>query len=475
MLLHYQVTPLIVFDGARMPAKSETERRRAAQRQRNRELGIQALSCGELSTAQSFLQRAVDVTPDMAHEVIKALRAAKVDYVVAPYEADAQLAMLSREGLIDLVITEDSDLVIYGAKSVFFKIDRYGYGDHFEQKNLGAVSNPNLLAFNPDMLLFMCILAGCDFFAGIPKMGIRRAHSFVLKCRRPEQILHAVRTRGLYENISEFEHGFRRAIFAFRHHRVYDPRVRRLVCLNPLPPGVQDSDAASIIGPNMEPHVAVKIATAEWCPLRLAPFAAANGQKAMSSPLTDTTSLSKRGLSRTGGRAFWKQIEADWSRNQSRILPGSQRTNAMPIAVDETTLSGVGGFGSALLDEKTQRSDEARKKVCCSPPSRYSRRLSKPDSEIPEDDVPACKLSHETKFVPEEQLLCSLCSSVNSQPYGRDVAPSTRPNASPDRVKTTLFLYENDQQTSSFFVQNTPEQNRDIFYSPSIASSASPK
>ena len=33
-----------------------------------------------------------------------------VDYVVAPYEADAQLAYLERAGLVEAMITEDSDL-----------------------------------------------------------------------------------------------------------------------------------------------------------------------------------------------------------------------------------------------------------------------------------------------------------------------------------------------------------------------------
>lgn len=41
-----------------------------------------------------------------------------VECIVAPYEADAQLAYLSREGIVDLVITEDSDLLVFGSKRV---------------------------------------------------------------------------------------------------------------------------------------------------------------------------------------------------------------------------------------------------------------------------------------------------------------------------------------------------------------------
>jgi len=39
-------------------------------------------------------------------------------YIGAPYEADAQLAYLSRTGIANLVIKEDSDLIVYGCDRV---------------------------------------------------------------------------------------------------------------------------------------------------------------------------------------------------------------------------------------------------------------------------------------------------------------------------------------------------------------------
>ena len=49
---------------------------------------------------------------------MQALRKAGVQLIVAPYEADAQLAFLSRTGAVDVVITEDSDCLPYGCKKV---------------------------------------------------------------------------------------------------------------------------------------------------------------------------------------------------------------------------------------------------------------------------------------------------------------------------------------------------------------------
>ena len=50
--------------------------------------------------------------------LVQALRQAGIRLIVAPYEADAQLAFLSRTGAVDVVITEDSDCLPYGCKKV---------------------------------------------------------------------------------------------------------------------------------------------------------------------------------------------------------------------------------------------------------------------------------------------------------------------------------------------------------------------
>ena len=43
--------------------------------------------------------------------------------MVAPYEADAQLAQLAHSGAVDIVFSEDSDLLAYACPRVVFKVD----------------------------------------------------------------------------------------------------------------------------------------------------------------------------------------------------------------------------------------------------------------------------------------------------------------------------------------------------------------
>ena len=94
MLQHYKVTPIMVFDGANLPSKSGTERERHSSRAENKSKGMQALRADNRSAAVEYFQRAVDVTPLMAHKCIKALRKIGVECIVAPYEADAQACTL---------------------------------------------------------------------------------------------------------------------------------------------------------------------------------------------------------------------------------------------------------------------------------------------------------------------------------------------------------------------------------------------
>lgn len=43
-----------------------------------------------------------------------------VDILVAPYESDAQLAFLTKNGMAHAVVTEDSDLIAFGCERVSY-------------------------------------------------------------------------------------------------------------------------------------------------------------------------------------------------------------------------------------------------------------------------------------------------------------------------------------------------------------------
>lgn len=85
------------------------------------------LQMGNVPAARKHFAASVQVTPEMIQQWQLRLREAGVEYIVAPYEADAQLAFLSRTGDVAAVISEDSDLLVFGCSSVLTKMDPTGH------------------------------------------------------------------------------------------------------------------------------------------------------------------------------------------------------------------------------------------------------------------------------------------------------------------------------------------------------------
>ena len=120
----------LVFDGAPLPSKSGTDHERMLKREEARRQAMRLQREGNTDAARAAFAKAVDVSASMAAAVIAAARAkwgdddsAKVKWIVAPYEADAQLAFLARNNLVDVVISEDSDCLAYAVPRTIFKFD----------------------------------------------------------------------------------------------------------------------------------------------------------------------------------------------------------------------------------------------------------------------------------------------------------------------------------------------------------------
>mmetsp|Transcript_6921 Transcript_6921/g.15374 ORF Transcript_6921/g.15374 Transcript_6921/m.15374 type:complete len:178 (+) Transcript_6921:112-645(+) len=103
---------LIVFDGMPLPSKSDTNEKRRESRKSNLELARCAEEKGDSAAAQKHYQRGISVTQDMVQRVIAELQRNSVLYMVSPYESDAQLAFMSKSGLVDVIISEDSDTLV---------------------------------------------------------------------------------------------------------------------------------------------------------------------------------------------------------------------------------------------------------------------------------------------------------------------------------------------------------------------------
>lgn len=247
LLLTHGIKPIMVFDGCHLPSKAVTETKRRENRERNRKQAKELLRQGRTREAQEHFQRCVEVTSEMAHEVIHACREKNIDVIVAPYEADAQLAYLNLSGLAQLVITEDSDLLVFGCKATLFKMDSNGGCVFVDQEKLHLALNIPRDKFSFEKFRNITILSGCDYLPSLPGIGLAKSCKFFnvtantdiynVLCRVPSYL-----NMPNLEVTQEYREKFMQAINTFLYQLVFDPVSQTLRPLNQYPDNMGPED-----------------------------------------------------------------------------------------------------------------------------------------------------------------------------------------------------------------------------------------
>ena len=259
MLKFFEVTPYLIFDGDYLPSKSKTEKERSARRKESRKAGLELLSMGKTSQAYLELQKAVDVTPEMAGLLIEELKRNGVQYVVAPYEADSQMVYLEKQGIIDGILSEDSDLLVFGAKKLLTKLDQYGECVMIRRDDFTACREVSLVGWSDKEFRQMAIMSGCDYLNSIDKMGLKTAYRMLRQHRSLERVVTQLRFDGKYKVPAGYLDAFIQAELTFLHQWVYCPKVKGLVHLTSLPENKTAQDLP-FIGKYVEPKLATGVA-----------------------------------------------------------------------------------------------------------------------------------------------------------------------------------------------------------------------
>eukprot|EP00804_Cyclotella_cryptica_P030206 CCRYP_017961-RA/>CCRYP_017961-RA protein AED:0.19 eAED:0.19 QI:0/-1/0/1/-1/1/1/0/839 len=254
---------LMVIDGDSLPSKNEENAKRREDRENSFDKAVAAENAGDSRAARRFYAASISVTHKIRYELIKSCKQAHISFLVAPYEADAQMARLAHTGVVDLVITEDSDILAYGCPRALFKVDFEAYkGQEIQlMRDLGENEPLSFKNWTHDMFVFMCILSGCDYCRGVPGIGIKLSHKLVRVHRSPSKIFSALRAAGRMP--LNFEDAFWVAFRTFRHQRVFCPSRQQIEPLFPIPGFSHDSSQSGVwpfLGEYIEPHIAARIA-----------------------------------------------------------------------------------------------------------------------------------------------------------------------------------------------------------------------
>ncbi|KIJ52582.1 hypothetical protein M422DRAFT_776205 [Sphaerobolus stellatus SS14] len=108
-----------------------------------------------------------DITQHMISQIMLLLRLFGIPYITAPMEAEAQCATLVSLGLVEGVITDDSDVFLFGGLRVFKNM--FNQSKTVECFLLSDLSRE--LGLDRDRLIRLAYLLGSDYVDGLPGVG----------------------------------------------------------------------------------------------------------------------------------------------------------------------------------------------------------------------------------------------------------------------------------------------------------------
>ncbi|KIJ66988.1 hypothetical protein HYDPIDRAFT_26400 [Hydnomerulius pinastri MD-312] len=108
-----------------------------------------------------------DITQHMISQIMLMLRLFGIPYITAPMEAEAQCAELVSLGLVDGIITDDSDVFLFGGMRVFKNM--FNQSKTVECFLLSDLARE--LGLERDALIRLAYLLGSDYVEGLPGVG----------------------------------------------------------------------------------------------------------------------------------------------------------------------------------------------------------------------------------------------------------------------------------------------------------------
>lgn len=126
----------------------------------------------------------VQIGPDDFALTKKMFDILEVPWYQAPMEAETMCSDLCKRGLVDAVLSEDTDVLAYGAPVFLSKIET----DSDCCVLINYQHLLNTLELTSEQFLDMCIMCGTDYNKNIPKIGPDRSYNLIKKYGTIEEV-----------------------------------------------------------------------------------------------------------------------------------------------------------------------------------------------------------------------------------------------------------------------------------------------
>lgn len=183
------ITPIYIFDGKPPDEKRECldERNRKSQECKAK------METATGKEKQALEKASIRITKQHIIDLKHLFNLMGVSYICSDGEAESYAAEMCRIGLVDAVVTEDMDTLVYGCPLMIRNcIDRKNKrSDVITTFDYAQILSD--MELTPEQFADLCILCGCDYCPTIPKIGTKRAFQHIKHFGSIEKLIESER------------------------------------------------------------------------------------------------------------------------------------------------------------------------------------------------------------------------------------------------------------------------------------------
>ena len=172
----YNITPIFVFDSSFPDIKKETLKKRKRVREGYKKKYDEATIKDLQDEKKKYFYLQSDITETEIKDVRNLIKIFGYQIIDSKEEADSELAALSKRGLIDGIVTDDLDILLFGGKKILkmFTVDK--------RKQIQEVDLKVLLkelGITQKQLIDIGIITGCDYCTRVKGVGPIKAYKLI--------------------------------------------------------------------------------------------------------------------------------------------------------------------------------------------------------------------------------------------------------------------------------------------------------
>lgn len=191
-LLKMNIIPIYVFDGKPPEFKNKilSNRKEIKQKAFDKLIENSDLTYNDKI---KYFKRTVTITKKQINECIELLKLMGIPYIEAPEEADSQCAELVKCGIADGVLTEDMDIMTFGAFKIYRNLTSY------KKENMVICLDKVLdkLKLNYEQFVELCILFGCDYNDRIKEIKSEEMYNIYITYKNIPDTLKYIQSKGI--------------------------------------------------------------------------------------------------------------------------------------------------------------------------------------------------------------------------------------------------------------------------------------